>query len=54
MYLTYFRSIEARICRGVIPRACMAITSRVTPRQMSQVGAMESKTTVPSGSVRST
>ena len=44
----YLASMAARICRGAMLWAFMAITSRVTPRQMSQVGAIESKTTLPS------
>ncbi len=45
----YLLSIAARISRGFIPLACMSITSRVTPRQTPQVGAMGSSTTEPSG-----
>jgi hypothetical protein len=33
----YFPSITARIARSDLPSACMAITSRVMFRQMSQV-----------------
>lgn len=45
----YIRSISLRIARGAIPLAFISITARVTPRQTSQVGAMSSKTTEPSG-----
>ena len=48
MYWTYVASIAARIARGVIPWPSIPITSRVTPRQISQVGAIGSKTTEPS------
>ena len=48
MDLAYLASIAARIARGAIPCSFIAITSRVTPRQTSQVGAIESKTTEPS------
>lgn len=44
----YFRSISVRIARRGIPLSSIRITSRVTPRQTPQVGAMESKTTLPS------
>lgn len=49
--LAYLRSISVRISRGVCPWFSMFITSRVTPRQMPQVGAIESSTTVPSASI---
>jgi hypothetical protein len=45
----YFASIEALISRGRMPWFIMSITSRVTPRQTPQVGAIESKVTDPSG-----
>jgi hypothetical protein len=35
-------------------RSSIAITARVTPRQTPQVGAIESKTTLPSGLTAST
>jgi hypothetical protein len=44
----YLRSIAARIARSDLPWSSMRITSRVTPRQMPQVGAIESRTTLPS------
>ena len=44
----YFRSIAVRMSRGDLPSSSIRITSRVTPRQMPQVGAIESSTTVPS------
>ena len=54
MYLAYLASIAARIARGAMPCSFICITSRVTPRQTSQVGAIESKTTDPSGFTAST
>lgn len=51
MLLAYLRSISVRISRGVLPWFSMFFTSRVTPRQMPQVGAIESSTTVPSASI---
>lgn len=45
----YLASMAARILRGLMPCAFSFITSRVTPMQMSQVGAIESSTTLPSG-----
>lgn len=50
----YFASIAARISRGLRPRAFICITSRVTPRQTPQVGAIGSKTTDPSAFTRLT
>lgn len=50
----YLLSMAIRICRGDIPSAFIVITSRVTPKQISQVGAMSSKTTLPSGFTRLT
>ena len=44
----YFVSIAARIARGCIPLSSMSITSRVTPRQTPQVGAIASNVTDPS------
>jgi hypothetical protein len=38
-----------RIARGARPCAFISITARVTPRQISQVGAILSKTTEPFG-----
>ncbi len=49
MYWAYLASIAARIARGLMPWSFIAITSRVTPRQTSQVGAIGSSTTEPSG-----
>ena len=49
MCWAYLASIAARFDRGVILRSSMLITSRVTPRQISQVGAIGSNTTDPSG-----
>lgn len=45
----YLPSIAARIWRGFMPLSRIAITSRVTPKHTSQVGAIESSTAVPSG-----
>lgn len=42
-------SIVARIVRGGLPWFVIAITARVTSRQMPQVGAIVSNTTEPSG-----
>ena len=50
----YFSSIAARMARGLMPLAFISITSRVTPRQMSHVGAIESRTALPSGLTAST
>lgn len=41
-------SIVVRIWRGVRPCLFMFITARVTERQTPQVGAIMSKTTLPS------
>ena len=41
-------SIAARISRGVFLSPSIRITSRVTPRQIPQVGTIESKFTLPS------
>jgi hypothetical protein len=49
MCLAYLVSISVRITRGLKPRSFICITSRVTPRQISQVGAIASSTTEPSG-----
>jgi hypothetical protein len=49
MYRAYLASTAARIARGAMPWSCIAITSRVTPRQTSQVGAIGSSPTEPSG-----
>ena len=48
MISAYRRSIADRISRGVIPSLSISITARVTFRQTSQVGAIESKMTDPS------
>jgi hypothetical protein len=45
----YVRSIALRISRGDLLSLSIRITSRVTPRQIPQVGAMLSKTTLPAG-----
>lgn len=50
----YVRSIAARMSLGAFPSSIMRITSRVTPRQIPQVGAIESRTTLPSAFTRST
>jgi hypothetical protein len=50
----YCASIAARIARGLIPLSFISITARVTPRQTSQVGAIESRTALPSGLTAST
>lgn len=45
----YCASTAARIFGGLKPCLYIRITARVTPRQMSQVGAIGSSTTLPSG-----
>src|SRR5262245_14160224 len=45
----YWASTATRIARRDAPWSFIAITTRVTPRQMSQVGAIASNTTEPSG-----
>ena len=54
IWSAYFVSIATRICLRLMPSSSICITSRVTPRQMPQVGAIESKTTEPSGFTRCT
>lgn len=49
IWAAYLASMAARISRGVSPCSWSLITSRVTPRQTPQVGAIESSTTLPSG-----
>jgi hypothetical protein len=44
----YFASIADRISNGDLVAALSFIASRTTPRQISQVGAMESSTGLPS------
>lgn len=48
IWSAYRRSISVRISRGVLPCCFRLITTRVTPRHISQVGAMLSNTTLPS------
>jgi hypothetical protein len=50
----YSASMATRISRADFPWAFIFITARVTPRQISQVGAIESSTTLPSGLTRLT
>lgn len=52
MRSAYVASMTARISRGLMPRFDICITSRVTPRQIVQVGAIASKTTEPSALTR--
>ena len=47
--LDHFASMAVRIARKVIPWAFSAITSRVTPVQMSQPNDIVSRRTRPSG-----
>ena len=54
MLSAYVRSIATRIAHGFTPLSSISITSRVTPRQISQVGAIESNTTLPSAPTLST
>lgn len=54
MRLEYVLSMAVRIARGLIPFAFISITARVTPRQICQVGAIASNSTLPSGLTRRT